>query len=67
MPLFKVTVEKKLSISGTIEVEAADSDEALEMVGNDIHCGALQSNSEKIEWDDPDYEDGSFGTTGNVD
>lgn len=67
MPLFKVTVEKTLSVSGTIEVEADNADEALEQVDRDITLGILQSNAEKIEWDDPDYDDGSFSTTGDVD
>ena len=67
MPKFKVTVEKTQTLSGTVEVEADNADEALNKVDRDIITGFLQSNSSKIEWDDPDYDDGSLRTTGDVD
>ena len=64
MPKFLVTVEKTMYCSGTIEVTAKDSDAALKKVSDKITSCKLQTTS--VTWDDPQYEDGSFKTTGDV-
>jgi hypothetical protein len=64
MPKFNVSVEKRLYCTGNIEVEANDSDDALCQVSNKISLGELQTTD--IEWGDPEYEDSSFQTTGDV-
>jgi hypothetical protein len=65
MPKFKVSVEKRMYCTGAVEVEAQDADAALEEVKSQINMGALQTDS--VEWDDPEYEDCSLATTGDVD
>jgi hypothetical protein len=65
MPKFKVSVEKRMYCTGAVEVEAQDADAALEEVKSQINMGALQTDS--VEWDDPEYEDCSLTTTGDVD
>lgn len=65
MPMFTVSVEKKLYCTGNVVIEADNADEAIEKVDEQIKKGTLQMNN--IEWDDPEYEDCSFGTTGDVD
>jgi hypothetical protein len=69
MAKFKVTVEKMLRQSGVIEVSAKDAASAVEKVDkrlNDFE-NPLQTNSPDIMWDDPEYEDFTFKTTGDVD
>ncbi len=65
---FNVTVEKRGYVSGTIEVEAEDAEQAQDAVDAMIASGELQTVDERIEWNgDYDYEDGSFTTTGDID
>lgn len=65
MPMYTVSVEKKLYSTGSVVIEADSADEAIEKVDEQIKKGTLQMSN--IEWDDPEYEDCSFGTTGDVD
>lgn len=64
MPKFEVTVEKTMTCSGIIEVEAVDADAALKQISDRINSGKLQTTA--INWDDPEYDDNSFQTTGDV-
>ena len=64
MPKFQVTVEKTMYCSGVVEVTAKTSEEALAKVEKKIESGKLQTTN--VKWDDPEYEDGSFKTTGDV-
>lgn len=61
---YKVTVEKTQTLSGIVEVEAADATAAQEAVDRDIQSGKLQTTA--VSWDDPEYDDCSFQTTGDV-
>ena len=66
-PNFNVTVEKNYYVSGTVGVEANSVEEAVANVKAEIESGTLQTNSDRITWnDDMDYIDGSFNTTGDV-
>jgi hypothetical protein len=65
MPSYQVSVEKRLYCTGAVKVSAKDSDEAIEKVSGMINSGKLQTAS--VEWSDPEYEDLSFTTTGDVD
>lgn len=65
MPKFKVSVEKRMYCTGAVEVEAQDADAALEEVQGRINMGTLQTTA--VEWNDPEYEDCSLTTTGDVD
>jgi hypothetical protein len=64
MSKFEVTVEKTQYLSGTITVTAKDSDAALKQVQDKIYSGELQTTM--VEWGDPEYQDGTFHTTGDV-
>jgi len=64
MPKFNVSVEKRMYCTGSVEVTAKDSDAALKKVSDQINTGKLQTST--IEWNDPEYEEGSFQTTGDV-
>jgi len=66
MPKFSVSVEKRLYCIGSIEVNAENADQAVQAVQILIDQGKLQSTEIK-NWDDPEYEDCSFSTTGDVD
>lgn len=61
---FSVSVEKRLYCTGAVKVMAQTPDEAEEKVKARITKGTLQTT--EVEWDDPEYEDGSFDTTGDV-
>jgi len=61
---FKVTVEKTLYCSGVVEVDARNSDEAFKKVSKLIQSGKLQTTM--VNWDDPEYQDGTFQTTGDI-
>jgi hypothetical protein len=65
MAKFKVSVEKVCRQTGAIEVDAADAAQAIGAVQIMISKGKLQTT--EIEWDDPEYVDDSFTTTGDVD
>jgi hypothetical protein len=62
---FKVTVEKMTYYSGIVKVTAQNPRKAQSKVDKLIYTGKLQTTM--VEWGDPDYEDGSFKTTGDVD
>ncbi len=68
MPSFEVTVEKQQTVSGLITVEAKDADAALAAVNRMMNDqkNPLQTSDSRIEWDEPDYVEGSFQTTGDV-
>lgn len=61
---YKVTVEKTQTLSGIVEVKASDPFAAQETVDRDIQSGKLQTTA--VSWDDPEYDDGSFKTTGDI-
>jgi len=61
---YKVTVEKTQTCSGIVEVEADGPVAAQEAVDRDIESGKLQTTA--VNWDDTDYNDGSFKTTGDI-
>lgn len=63
--LFSVTVEKQMYCSGTIEVIAETYEEAQALVETGIKLGTIQTSLIK-DWDDPEYVDESFKTTGDV-
>jgi len=65
MPKYQVSVQKNLYCTGTVEVSAKDPDEAIKNVRGKINKGTLQTTD--VDWDDPEYEDGSFDITGDVD
>ena len=65
MPKYKVSVEKKLYCTGVVEVTAKSPTEAIITVDKKIREGKLQSTA--IDWNDGEYEDFSFKTTGDVD
>jgi hypothetical protein len=62
---YQVTVEKTQTCSGIVEVEADGPVAAQEAVDRDIQSGKLQTAA--IDWDEPQYEELSFQTTGDVD
>ena len=67
MPKFRVSVEKRLYCTGVVEITAKDADAAIKQVSDKINTGALQTTAITIKWNDPEYEDFSFTTTGDVD
>ena len=64
MKEFNVTVEKTQYCSGIIKVKAPDADAALKKVSNQIQSGKLQTTA--VNWDEPEYQDGTFKTTGDI-
>jgi len=62
---YRVSIEKTCRFTGSIEVEAADAAQAIGAVQLMISKGKLQTT--EIEWDDGEYVDESFTTTGDVD
>ncbi len=62
---YAVSVAKRLYCTGVVHVDADSPEEAERLVINQIEKGVLQTTA--IEWGDPEYEDGSFETTGDVD
>jgi len=65
MPEFKVSVERKMYVTGIVSVTAKDSDAAIKLVRNRIAKGILKADT--VNWDEPQYEDDSFDATGDVD
>jgi len=61
---FQISVEKRMYCTGTVNVTAHSSSEALNLVSNQINNGELKTTD--IQWDEPVYEDLSFETTGDV-
>ena len=64
MKKYKVTVEKRLYSSGVVKVTAANADAAQTKVEKKIESGKLQTTD--ITWEEPQYEDLTFQTTGDV-
>lgn len=62
---FKVSVEKRMYATGIVEVSARTPELAQTKVEKMIMEGKLQTND--IEWSEPEYEDCSLFTTGDVD
>ena len=65
MAKFNVSVEKRMYATGVVEVDANSADEAQEKVEESINSGALEMST--VGWGEPEYEYGSFATTGDVD
>ena len=65
MKRFRVAVEKKMYATGFVEVEANNECDAIDDVRDRITSGETQTTD--VEWDDPQYEDDSFDTTGDAD
>jgi predicted transglutaminase-like cysteine proteinase len=65
MKTFQVSVERKLYVTGHVKVLARDEFAALRTINNKIAKGTLQTTD--VEWGEPEYEDHSFDTTGDVD
>jgi hypothetical protein len=61
---YAVSVEKRMYATGTVIVDCDNEDQAVEMVQNQIDNDDLKTTD--IEWDEPEYEDCSFTTTGDV-
>lgn len=62
---FKVSVEKRMYCTGVVEVVALDAEDAEDIITVKIASGQLKP--EHVQWSDPQYEDLSFGSTGDVD
>lgn len=62
---YRVSVEKQMLVTGTVEVFSESADSAEEQVAKLIESGKLQTTD--VAWDDPTYVDHSFTTTGDVD
>jgi len=65
MKKFKVSVERKLYVTGFVEVEAIDELAALREVNAGIAKGTILIRD--AVWGDPEYEDHSFDAIGDVD
>lgn len=65
MNKYKVTVEKRLYVSGVVEINAADQNDALDRAEEQIFTGNLKSSD--VEWSEPQEEIGTFVVTGDVD
>jgi hypothetical protein len=65
MPKFTVYVEKRLYCTGSVAVYAESEEQAIAIIEEKIDCGHLRTTN--VEWNEPSYEDCSFGTTGDVD
>lgn len=66
MPMFAVSVEKRLYSTAMVRVEADTADDAVEKVEEMIRSCAL-TRTDPEGWSEPTYEDMSFATTGDVD
>jgi hypothetical protein len=64
MKKFKVLVERRMYVTGFVEVEAADERAAIRDVAPRIDNGKIQTTD--AIWGDPEYEDHSFFATGDV-
>lgn len=62
---FTVSVEKKMVFTGVVKIKAHDPEEAIRRVQSKIDDGKIQTTD--IEWGEPEFEDFSFGPTGDVD
>lgn len=64
MKTYDVEVQKYMYAIGTVRVEAEDEQAARDQTEARILAGKLQTTA--VKWDDPEYEDCSFETTGEV-
>jgi hypothetical protein len=64
MPKFRVSVEKKLYFTGAVEVTAKNTTEAQRKVDARISKSKLRMSD--VKWNEGEYEDFSFSTTGDV-
>jgi len=62
---FEVSVEKRMYATGKVTVDCDTADQAIALVENQIANGVLQTTA--VDWNDAQYEDCSFATTGDVD
>ena len=62
---YEVSVEKRMYSTGKVTVECETPDQAIELVEDQINNGLLQTTS--VNWSEPEYEDDTFVTTGDVD
>ncbi len=65
MPIYKVSVEKRMYSTGIVRVVAPSPREAEEAVDKMIFEGDISMSD--IDWSDPAYEDTTFVTTGDID
>ena len=63
--VYHVTVEKRMYCTAEVTIDCDSPEQAQELVENQITSGALQTTD--LLWGDPQYEDCSFITTGDVD
>ena len=61
---YKVSVDKSMYCTGSVEVDSTSADKAGELVEAMINSGKLQTT--EVDWGDLTYEDMSFKTTGDV-
>lgn len=62
---YSVSVEKTTRSTGSVTVDCDTAEQALELVQRQIGSGELKPHN--VEWDEPEFEDFSFNTTGDVD
>ena len=63
---YTVSVEKSMYVTGTVTVSNCESpQQAIDLVEGRIDTGDLQTTD--VTWGDPQYEDNTFATTGDVD
>lgn len=62
---YSVTVEKKMYLTGAVDVDADSPDQAIAIVQARIESNELLM--ENVSWNDPQYEEGSFFATDDVD
>lgn len=59
MPVYKLPVIKQMYCLGSIEIEAPNEEAAIDIFEARVGAGELVTTS--ISWDDPQYEEFSFG------
>ena len=64
---FSVSVEKQLLVTGKINIEAANAEDAEAQVRKMMEKRVLQTLDPRIVWDEPEYVDWTFQATGDVD
>jgi len=64
---FSVSVEKQLLVTGKINIEAANAEDAEAQVRKMMEKRELQTADPRIVWDEPEYVDWTFQATGDVD
>ena len=67
MSEFRVQVQKKYTLIGSIIIDAEDIDDAKILVSDMIDAGEIETQDPNIEWDvEQEYDDFSFETTGEA-